>query len=155
MRHGTLSIERGFTMVELIVVMLLMGVLAAVAVPRMTDRSALQERGAQEMLRALLDHSRKLAVTQQREVCVLVTPAQARAVYATGTPANCLPGTPVLSPGGGTPYVVDAPVNVSFGGAAQVQFNARGQPAANANQTLSVGSLSLTVQRETGFTSSP
>jgi MSHA pilin protein MshC len=142
-------------MVEMIVVMLVLGVLSAVALPRMTDRSALQERGAQEQLRGMLAYSRKLAVTQQRDVCVLLTPTRARAVYATGSPSACLPGIPVAAPGETSPYLVDAPLNVNFGGATQVQFNARGQPAATTNQTITVGTLSLTVQRETGFTLLP
>ena len=137
-------------MIELIVVMLVMGVLAAVAVPRLTDRSAIQERGAQDQLRGMLTHSRKLAVTQQRDVCVLLTPTQASAVYVTA--GACSAAAAVAAPGGQGAYVIAAPLGVSFSGATLVRFNPRGQPVPALNQIINVGTLALTVNRETGLT---
>jgi MSHA pilin protein MshC len=140
---------RGFTTIELIVVMLVMALLSALAIPRLTDRSVLQERAARDQIRALLNHSRKVAVTQQRDVCLLTTPTQARAVYTAA--GACAPASPLAAPGGGA-YVIDMPVGVVLGGAALVRFNARGQPVPAANQVLLVGVLPLTVNRETGLT---
>ena len=67
---------RGFTIIELLVVLMVTALLATLAAPRLTDRSALQERGARDQLRTMIAHSRRVAMTQQREVCVLTTPAQ-------------------------------------------------------------------------------
>ena len=140
---------RGFTTIELVVVMLVMGLLAALAMPRLTDRSALQERGVQDQLRGMLMHSRRVAVTQSRDVCVLLTPTRARAVY---TAANaCAPALALADPGGAAAYVIDLPPGLALGGAALVRFNARGQPLPAVNQTITVGTLSLTVNRETGL----
>ncbi len=140
---------RGFTTIELIVVMIVMAILAAVAVPRLTARTPLQERGARDQLRGMLLYSRQIAVTQQREVCVLATPAQASVVYAT-TGGACNPALPVSMPGSNAPYVMLMPTGVTLGGAPQVRFNARGQLVPAADQTLLVGTLALTVSRETG-----
>ncbi len=138
----------GYTMVELIVAMTLIGTLAAVAIPRLTDRSAPQERGLQDEMRALLRHSRKVAVSQQRDVCVLLTPAQASAVYTNAV--GCNPAAPVSTPGNTDPYVVRVPAGVVLGGAALVRFNAVGQPVPNLNHVINVGAMALTVSRETG-----
>ena len=141
---------RGYTMVELIVVMVVMAVLAAIAVPRLTDRSALQERGARDQLRGMLRHARQIAMTQNREVCVLAAPAQARAVY--GPPGGiCNAAMPLAAPGGGGAYVVDMPDGVALGGAALARFNARGQLVPAVNLAFTVGAAMLTVSRETGL----
>jgi MSHA pilin protein MshC len=148
MRRGR---SAGFTMVELIVVMVVMGVLAAVAMPRLTDRRALQERGFLDQLRAFLQYSRKVALVQRREVCVLqLVPGVVSAVYApVGGP--CDPARPVATPGSTDPFSIPVPSGVILGGAALVRFNAAGQPTPNANQVVSVGGNNLTVSRETGI----
>jgi prepilin-type N-terminal cleavage/methylation domain-containing protein len=137
---------RGFTTIELIVVMTVMAVLA---VPRLTDRGALQERGARDQLRALLAYSRKMAITQQRDVCVLAAAGAVRAVYAPG--GACAPGQPLADPAGGGALRLDLPPGVTLGGAPLVRFSARGQPVPAADRTLFVGGMALTVYRETGL----
>lgn len=137
-------------MVELVMVMLLMSVLAAVAVPRLTQRSVLQERGVQDQVRGLLRSSRQLAVTQGRDVCVLLTPNRARAVYTVAGACNA--ASAVAGLGGEAVLAVDLPPGFVLGGAALVRFNTRGQLVPAVNLVISVGSLSLTVNRETRYT---
>ena len=140
---------RGYTMVELIVVMLIMAILAAVAAPRLTDRTALHERGFRDQLKTMLDHGRKLAMVQQRDVCVLIGPTQAQSVYTAA--GACSIAVPVAEPSGQAPFAVPVPLGVVPGGAALVRFNQRGQPVPNANLNITVGSLTLSVSRETGI----
>jgi MSHA pilin protein MshC len=140
---------RGFTVIELLVVMALSAVLAALAIPRLTDRTALQERGARDQLRTMIAHSRRIAMTQQREVCVLVNPAQVRAVYFTA--GACQPATPLRDPAGGGAYQLVMPPGTVLGGAALLRFNSRGQPVPALDQTITVGTLPVVVFRETGL----
>lgn len=140
---------RGFTTVELVVVMMLMGLLAAVAMPRMTQRTVLQERGVQDQLRGMLRSSRQLAVTQGRDVCVLITPNRASAVYTVA--GACSTAATVTGLGGEPSLAIDLPPGLALGGASLVRFNARGQLVPAADQVISVGSLSLRVSRETGL----
>ena len=136
-------------MIELVVVMLLMGLLAAIAVPRMSDRTALQERGVQDQLRSLLRSARQVAVTQEREVCVLLAPGSARAVYVAA--GNCSVANPLAGHGGEAALALQLPPQLGLGGATQVRFNPRGQLVPAADRVITLGAQTLTVSRETGL----
>lgn len=140
---------RGFTMVELVMVLVVMGVLAAVALPRLTDRRAFQERGFLDQVRSLLQHSRKIATVQRREVCVLLTPAAVSAVYGAG--AGCNAAAPLPTPGSNDPYTIAVPNGVVLGGVAQVRYTATGQPTPNIDHIVTVGGNTYRVSRETGI----
>jgi len=70
--RNTLSpqIQRGFTTVELIVTMILIGILSAVAIPRMNLISGFDEIGYRDQVIAALEFARKSAVAQRRSVRV-------------------------------------------------------------------------------------
>ena len=142
--------EGGFTMIELIIVMLVASVLAGLALPVMTDRTSFQQRGAFDQLRGMLMHARRLAITQGRDVCVLATPTLARAVYVNA--GACTLMSPVADPGDGSPYLLNMPNGVVLGGAALIRFNPRGQLVPALSLAMSVGTMVLTVQSETGTT---
>lgn len=143
---------RGFTMMELIVVISVMGVMATLAMTRSPDRTALHAKGFRDQLVSMLRHARKVAVSQRRDVCVVFAPmplaTQAAGVYA--NVAGCNPAAPVADPGTGSSFVLDAPQGVVITGPAFVRFNAGGQPVPNANQTITVGTQVFTISRETG-----
>jgi MSHA pilin protein MshC len=145
---------RGYTMVELIMVLVVMGVLAAVAAPRLMDRQGLNERGFQDQLLGVLRYSRKLAITQQREVCVQLQPGGAptvNVVYA-ATGVACNAAAPVAEPGTSQNWVLPLPPQVTLSGATLVRYAATGRLVPYVDVNFAVGAnAALTVNRETGL----
>lgn len=154
-----IAIQRGFTLVELITIMVIMGILAAVAAPRFVGRNAFDSRGYYDQTLSTLRHAQKIAIAQRRFVCVAfvgsnitltldpIAPGPAHLV------ANC-PGNNLTSPEGQTPYTISPPLHSSVtlaGGFADFSFSALGQPSAAQNITVSGYGTAVVVEVETGY----
>lgn len=61
---------RGFTLVELVITMIVMGILAVVALPRFANQSTFESRGFADQSLAALQFGRKVAVASGRNVCM-------------------------------------------------------------------------------------
>ncbi|MCR4298283.1 MAG: prepilin-type N-terminal cleavage/methylation domain-containing protein [Gallionella sp.] len=133
--------QGGFTLVELIMTMVIIGIISAVAIPRFFDNSVFQNRGAADQVKAALRYGQKVAVAQHRPVSVNITVA----------------ATPDCS----TTLDVSGNVNcaVTVAGSATVTFNALGQPVQNTSPytpllapvQISAGSMTVTIEQETGY----
>lgn len=60
--------QRGFTLVELIMTLIVVGVISAVAIPRFFDTNIFQSRGAADQVKAALRYAQKVAIAQHRPV---------------------------------------------------------------------------------------
>ncbi len=137
---------RGFTLLELVVVMAVLAIIAVLALPGAADRLAQAQRNARDELRVLIEHARDSAHAQRRDTCVVFSGTLAAARYATAGGCN---GAPLAWAAGGNAAVA-APAGVTFSGPAQLRFDARGRPTASTDQIVGVGALSLTVLRGSG-----
>ena len=142
---------RGFTMVEMVVVIAILGLLAAVIGPRFIGRDAFASRGFYDEAQSVVRYAQKTAVAWRRPVYVCVT---ATAVSA-GSVSGC--GTLLVHPATGAPLTTTAPSGVtltpvSFG------FDGAGRPSPNAQVTIAVASTiagdparQIVVEAETGY----
>jgi prepilin-type N-terminal cleavage/methylation domain-containing protein len=146
-------LARGFTLVELVLVMTLLGVISVLAAPRLLSGAGggLQERAAFDEVRALLRSSRQVAITREREVCVLVSAAQVRAVFTSA--GGCDPALAVTGAGGQGALRVPAPQGMAFGGTPVLRFTPRGALTPLADGRINLGLRQWLVNAATGTVS--
>ena len=137
--------QRGFTLVELITIMVIVGILSVAVLPRFFDANTFQSRGFNDQIISSLRYAQKVAIAQHRFVCVTI--AANTISLAQGATNAC--GTPLPNLSGAGNYSVAAPTGVTVG-AATFNFNALGRPSAAQSITVS-GNAAITVEAETGY----
>ena len=151
------SPQHGFTLVELIMVMIIVGILGAVAGPRFFSRSVFDSRGFHDSLIATLRYAQKAAISQRRFVCVnfSTSPAGVTLTFDPTTPsathltASC-PGNALTGPSGNASI---SNSNASFS-STPTSFNFAALGNINASAALSIpinGASTITVEAGTGY----
>ena len=150
----TISQLRGFTLVELIMVLVVVGVLAAAALPRFWDRQVFDSRGFFDQTLSILRYAQKSAIAERRTVCVAFTSTTVTLTIATAAGSSVC-GSNLASPDGASPFLVTAKPGVSFVVVPTVpvnfQFNPLGQ--ASIGQTILVTNASgnIVIEQDTGY----
>lgn len=79
---------QGFTLMEMIVVIIIVGIMAVAVMPRFSDLSVFESRGFHDETQALLRYAQKTAIAQHRVVCVGLNNTGVTLTIDTDTPAD-------------------------------------------------------------------
>lgn len=139
---------RGFSLVELTVVLVLVAILAVVALPRFVGTEAFVSLGFYDSTQAAVRYAQKLAIAQRCTVDVVVSSGSMSIAYGGGACGTAAVKNPLTN----TDFVVTAPSGVSIADAI-VSFDGLGQSSAATTFTItdSDGSRSFFVEPVTGY----
>lgn len=147
---------RGFTLVELVLVIVLLGILAVVAIPRL-NTGDFDEYGYAEEAAAALRYARQVAVARNAAVTAVFGSGAYR-IQVGVCPSS---GGHLLNPGSGGPWDGSArgrgqaPAGVTVG-SATLFFDGLGRPRycdgkfVSTSISIAIGSRTITVEAETG-----
>ena len=144
---------RGFTMVEMVTVIVIVGLLAAVIGPRFVGRDAFASRGFHDEAQSVVRYAQKTAIAWRNTpifVCVTATAIAARSV-------SCA-GTLLVHPATGAALTTTAPAGVTLSPTGNFSFDGAGRPNPNAQVTIAIASTiagdparQIVVEAETGY----
>lgn len=137
----------GFSLIEIVVVMVVAAILAAIAIPRFTDSES-KATWYHEQVMAAVRHAQRQAVAQHRNVFVCVAVGSVSLGYdAACTGATAQAGTITQ-----IPQAFSAPAGVSVSSTTTpFSFNALGQPSPLNGVVVTLTGHSITVTGETGY----
>lgn len=149
--------SRGFTLVELVTVLILLGILSVYVMPRFFDLDFFRERGFSDETLAGLRYAQKLAVASGCEVRVSIT---AGSYVLNQRATSCSSGAftrPVPHPGSSDDFAGIAPAGTVLAPAITVTFDAMGRANGIAGDSLdlAVGGKTLRLWRESGYVEQP
>jgi MSHA pilin protein MshC len=141
--------ERGFTLVEMLMVIVIIGTLAAVVGPRFFDRQVFDERLFFEESLGAVRYGQKLAVASGCRIRARVDAAGYALSYASAC-GGVAAGAAVGHPSGGG-YAAGNSQAVTVTPALDVTFDSLGAASGAANSTTFGGAFTLNVHPATGF----
>ena len=151
--------EQGYTIVELVLVIVILGVIGVVAGPRFFSTSDFDERAYYDELASALRYGQKVAVASGCPVRVTITTSSYTLAQQSALSGHCNPSdssfpVAVLLPSGEA-VAGNAPSGISSTPASTFDFDAEGRTSLGSDLSLSVGATPLTVEAGSGLVVTP
>ena len=138
-------------MVELVTVMIIVGLLAAVGLPRFFNSSSFDTRKFSDEVGASVRYAQKSAVAKQRTICVTITNNTLTLTRSTSNGGTCTED--LGGPDGAASYQIKSPNGITISNAS-FSFDNQGRPSAAQTITISGdGTRTITVAEESGYVS--
>ena len=146
----------GFTLIELVIVLVLLGVLGAVVIPRITEGS-FRDAAFAEQIATAFRYAQRLAVATGCEVQVAVSSTPSTysvARRSDGTDTSCGTvgafTTAIVNPAGGGAFAGTAVGGVTVSQGLSIVFDGQGLPSPNGGSVL-LGNRSIVIEADTGY----
>lgn len=139
----------GFTLVELIVVILILGILSVSIAPRFFGVASYENRKAVDELLTAFRHTQQMAMNRGGNIQLVLTASNFTVQISTAIPSE----RDLRSPDGLKPYTKNFPANVDVSSTpalpATINYDGLGRP--DAGYVIDVGSQQITIEEETGY----
>jgi MSHA pilin protein MshC len=145
---------RGFTLTELVTTIVIMGILAAIAMPRIISSKGFASRGFYDEAQAVVRFAQKTAIAWRRSIVVCVSASEIKAI----TNADCAAPIALNHPTSGAALRTTAPEGVTLSPVGSFSFDGMGRPSASTTITLTSTitgdpARQILVAAETGYVS--
>lgn len=152
--------KKGFTLVEMVVTLIIVGILAVFAVPRLFDIGDFDARGYHDQALAMLRYAQKTAIAQRTSVFVNIDSGGGTICLTYAADPTCASGTGVLNPADNRWFSKAVPAGVTLSNSQSFFFSGLGRPQPDAtvlgpviafNIIYDGVSRPIRVERETGY----
>ena len=149
-----LARRRGFTLPELVMVIVVIGILAVVTAPRFISWKGFASRGFYDEAQAVVRYAQKTAIAWRRSIVVCVSATEIRAI----SNIDCAAPVTLMHPTTGGELKSQPPAGVTLSPVGSFSFDALGRPSALATITLTSTitddpAQQIVVASETGYVS--
>lgn len=148
---------QGFTIVELIITITIIGILAGIAIPRFVSRDAFDSVGFTDQVVSITRYAQKVAIAKRRTVCVTLAANTITLNYTNAALCDtplALPSDQANTLNAPNAVTLDSPIASFYFDPLGRPFNATDNAALTAPLSITVNGTpprTITVEHETGY----